>query len=89
MTPDAVLALARDAAQVLLVVGGPLLAAGLVSGVAVSLLQAATQLHEPSLTFLPKMLAVGGVLALGGHWMLSHLVLYTVRLLSGLDAWAR
>ena len=88
MTPDAVLSLARDSSILLLYVAGPVLGAGLVTGVIVSIFQAVTQVQEPSLQFVPKLIAILLVFAFLGHWMLVQLVGYTVNLYSNLDAWA-
>jgi flagellar biosynthesis protein FliQ len=89
MTPDAVLSLARDSSLVMLYVAGPVLAAGLVTGVVVSVFQAVTQVQEPALSFVPKLVAILLVLAFMGHWMLGQLVTYTIGLYANLDAWAR
>jgi flagellar biosynthetic protein FliQ len=89
MTPDAVLSLARDSSLLMLYVAGPVLAAGLVTGVIVSVFQAVTQVQEASLSFVPKLVAILLVFAFMGHWMLAQLVTYTVTLYSNLDAWGR
>ena len=87
MTADAVLSLARDSSILLLYVAGPVLGAGLVTGVIVSIFQAVTQVQEPSLQFVPKLIAVLLVLGFLGHWMLAQLVTYTVNLYANLNAW--
>jgi flagellar biosynthetic protein FliQ len=89
MTPDVVLSLARESSIVILIVAGPLLGVGLAVGIAVSIVQAVTQVQEATLTFIPKLVALFVVLALLGNWMLSHLVGYTVTLLTNLPAYAR
>src|SRR5262249_35303102 len=89
MTPDAVVALARDAGLMVLLVAGPLLGAGLVIGVVVSIVQAVTQIQDSSLSFIPKLAAVLLGLAGLGHWMLGQLVAYTVGLLTNLNAFGR
>jgi flagellar biosynthesis protein FliQ len=89
MNPDAVLSLARDSGMVMLYVAGPVLAAGLITGVIVSVFQAVTQVQEASLSFVPKLAAILLVFAFMGHWMLAQLVTYTVALYSNLDAWSR
>ena len=61
--------LGREALLVALVVGGPALFVTLVVGTAVSLLQAVTSVSEPTLTFLPKLLAISLVLGLSAGWM--------------------
>jgi flagellar biosynthetic protein FliQ len=89
MTPDMVLALGRESAQMVLLVAGPILIAGLVTGLAVSILQAVTQIQEMTLTFIPKIVAIVAVLALLGHWMLTQLVVFTAALLGNLHLYAR
>jgi flagellar biosynthetic protein FliQ len=89
MTADAVLSLARDGSLLMLYVAGPILGAGLVTGVIVSIFQAVTQVQEASLSFVPKLIAVLLVIAFLGHWMLAQLVGYTVNLYANLDAWGR
>ena len=88
MTPDTVLSLSRDAALTTLVVAGPLLGASLVAGLVVSVLQAVTQLQDPTLTFLPKIVAVAVVLALLGHFLLGQMVGFTIALYGNLPAYA-
>jgi flagellar biosynthetic protein FliQ len=87
MSPDAVLSLARDSSLVMLYVAGPILGAGLVTGVVVSIFQAVTQVQEASLSFVPKLIAILLVLAFLGHWMLGQLLTYTIGLYSNLNAW--
>jgi flagellar biosynthetic protein FliQ len=89
VNPDTVLSLGRDASLIMLYVAGPVLAAGLVTGVIVSVFQAVTQVQEASLSFVPKLAAILLVFAFMGHWMLAQLVTYTVTLYSNLDAWSR
>jgi flagellar biosynthetic protein FliQ len=89
MTPDAAVALGMDAGRVALLVGGPILLAGLLAGLAVSVFQAVTQIQDGSLAFLPKVAATLAVLALLGHWMLGQLVGFTTGLLANLAAFGR
>jgi flagellar biosynthetic protein FliQ len=89
VTADAVLSLARDSSLLMLYIAGPVLGAGLVTGVIVSVFQAVTQVQEASLSFVPKLVAILLVFAFLGHWMLAQLVTYTVSLYANLDAWAR
>lgn len=58
-------------------VGAPFLVVTLAVGLLVSVVQAATQLQENVLVFVPKLMSVGLVLALSGHWLLSELTSYT------------
>ncbi len=67
----------RDAMVVLLKLGGPALLAALVVGLVISLFQAVTQINEATLAYVPKLLAIGGALALTGPFMLATLADYT------------
>ena len=71
---SALLALGREALLVALAVSGPPLAAALAVGVAVGVLQAATQVQEPSVAVLPRIAAVLGALFLAGPWIAARLV---------------
>ena len=77
MTTDTATHLAIQALVLTLKVSLPFLLAGLVVGLAVSVFQAVTSIQEATLTFIPKMLALGAVLFLGGPWMLAQMVDYT------------
>ncbi len=59
---------------------GPMLAATLIIGVGVSILQTVTQIQEMTLTFVPKLIAAGAILVFGGNWMLRELVSWTTLL---------
>ena len=75
--------LAREAMWLTLTLAAPLLLAGLVVALIVSLFQAATQNLEPTLSFVPKLLVIAAVLAVLGGWMGGRLVEFTQELLSG------
>jgi flagellar biosynthetic protein FliQ len=77
---EEVIKLATDALMLALKVGMPLLLAGLIVGLAVSIFQAVTQIQEMTLSFIPKILAVALVLIVGGPWMLNQIVGYTTDL---------
>jgi flagellar biosynthesis protein FliQ len=74
---DQVVKLAMDALLLALKVGMPLLLAGLLVGLIVSIFQAVTQIQEMTLSFIPKILAVALVLVVAGPWMLDQIVSYT------------
>jgi flagellar biosynthesis protein FliQ len=80
MGPDQVLELSTEALELALRVALPLLGVGLVVGLAVSIFQAVTQIQEQTLSFIPKILALAGVLIVGGPWMLNQLLAYTTEL---------
>lgn len=79
MNPAELVKLGREALVMVLLLGGPVLITSLVVGTVVALLQAVTQVHEQTLTFLPKLLVVGLVLAASAGWMLEITVGYTTR----------
>ena len=74
MTPEHVVTVGRQALELMLVVSAPLLLVALAVGLAVSLLQAVTQINEATLSFLPKLLAIAATLLVAGPWMLTTLV---------------
>ncbi|AEF46161.1 flagellar biosynthesis protein FliQ [Serratia plymuthica] len=84
MTPESVMALGTEAMKVALALSAPLLLAALVSGLVVSLLQAATQINEMTLSFIPKILAVVATIVVAGPWMLNLLLDYMRTLFSNL-----
>ncbi|MHB1668088.1 MAG: flagellar biosynthesis protein FliQ [Thiomonas sp.] len=80
MTPEAITTLGQQALWVMFLISLPLLGAALVVGLLVSLLQAATQLNEMTLSFVPKILAIGLAAVFAGPWMLHVLMDFTIRL---------
>ncbi len=77
MTVDQVIVLGQKMMEVALLVGAPVLITTFVVGVAISVLQAATQIHEMTLTFIPKILAALISVFIFGGWMFMKLVEYT------------
>ncbi|MCY4484356.1 MAG: flagellar biosynthesis protein FliQ [Spirochaetaceae bacterium] len=86
MTLGAAATLARDAVLQLLVLAAPMLVASVVVGLAVSIVQAATSIHEQTLSFVPKIFAVIGVALLLGPWLGASMVDYTTRLFESIPA---
>ncbi len=84
MNPDTVVAIVRQALEVAMMVAGPLLLASLLTGLLVSVFQAATQINEMTLTFIPKLLVMFVVLVISGPWALQLMVDYVVRLLGSI-----
>ncbi|MBK6337707.1 MAG: flagellar biosynthesis protein FliQ [Betaproteobacteria bacterium] len=80
MTSQSVLTIAQQALEVTVLISAPLLLTALAVGLLVSIFQAATQINEMTLSFIPKLLAMFGALILGGPWMLETLVDYIQRL---------
>ena len=86
MTPESVLTLAQRALEVTLLMSAPPLLAALITGLVVSVFQAATQINEMTLSFIPKLLAIFVVLVLFGPWMLTILLDYIRELFSSIPA---
>ena len=76
MTPEYVVQTGRQALETLLIVASPLLGVALIVGLAVSVLQAITQINENTLSFLPKLLALAATLGLAGPWIITMLTDY-------------
>lgn len=71
MTPESVMTQGRVAMEVLLMVAGPLLLVALAVGLVVSIFQAATQINEATLSFIPKLISIFIALVVAGPWMLT------------------
>ncbi|MDD2883465.1 MAG: flagellar biosynthesis protein FliQ [Dechloromonas sp.] len=80
MTPGVVMEIGRQAIEVTLLMAAPMLLAALIVGLIVSIFQAATQLNEATLQFVPKLVAMFIVLIIFGPWMLQYLMDYIQRL---------
>ena len=80
MTPESVIHTMQRSLEVTLLLGGPLLLAMLVTGLIVSIFQAATQINEQTLSFIPKLVGMLLILLLAGPWMLQIMVDYVRRL---------
>lgn len=86
MTPTTAIEIGRQAVEVMLLVSAPLFLAALVTGLVVSIFQAATQINEATLSFVPKIIAVFVTLIAAGPWMLTLLTDYVVRLYGAIPA---
>lgn len=84
MTPETVMTMAHQAMQVALMLAAPLLLVALVVGLVVSLFQAATQINESTLSFIPKLIAVFIALIIAGPWMLNLMLDYMRQMLTGI-----
>jgi flagellar biosynthetic protein FliQ len=76
MTPESVISLGRHAMEVMLMVSAPLLAVALGIGLLVSIFQAATQINEATLSFIPKLVGIFVTLVIAGPWMLTIMLDY-------------
>ncbi|XBS68372.1 flagellar biosynthesis protein FliQ [Acerihabitans sp. KWT182] len=88
MTPESVMTLGHQAIYVALALAAPPLIAALLSGLIVSLLQAATQINETTLSFIPKILAVVATVVIAGPWMLNLILDYMRALFASLPSLA-
>jgi len=84
MTPQTVLTLAEQALTTTVLVAAPMLITALAVGLIVSIFQAATQINEMTLSFIPKLLALFAVMVIAGPWMLATLVDYMQRLFTSI-----
>lgn len=80
MTPEAVLDVGREALYLTMMLAGPLLLAALAVGLLIGVFQAATQIQEMTLSFIPKLAALVFALLLAGPWMLRMLTEFSIRL---------
>ena len=77
MSPETVLSIGSRALEITLLLAAPLLLVALLTGLIVGAFQAATQINESTLSFIPKVLAVAATLVITGPWMLKVLLSYT------------
>ncbi|HMA12478.1 MAG TPA: flagellar biosynthesis protein FliQ [Steroidobacteraceae bacterium] len=77
MTPESVMSVGTHALMVTLMLAAPMLLVALVVGLLVGIFQAATQINEMTLSFIPKLIAMAATLAIAGPWMLKLIVGYT------------
>ena len=80
MTPEMAIDICRKAVQTILMAAAPMLIIGMVIGLLVSIFQAATQINEQKLTFVPKIVAVFVTLVIFGPWLIKLLILFTTGL---------
>ncbi len=86
MTPDVVMGVGQRALEIMLLLAMPLLLVALVVGLLVGVFQAATQINEMTLSFIPKLLAMAVVMVIAGPWMLKVLVSYTRELFESIPS---
>ena len=86
MTPESVMTLGRNAMEVTLMVAAPMLLVALIIGLIVSIFQAATQINEATLSFIPKLVGIFVALVVAGPWMLSVLLDYMRQVFTNLPA---
>ena len=86
MTPETVMTIGSRALEITLMLAAPLLLVALVTGLIVGAFQAATQINEQTLSFIPKLLAMALAVVVAGPWMLKVLVGYTRELFESIPS---
>jgi len=81
--------LSQNAITVMLVIAGPILLISLLIGTIISLIQAATQVNEVTMTFIPKIIGIGLVLILMGSWMMQQIIVFTTDIFNSLPNFVR
>ena len=84
MTPESVMTMGRTAMEVTLMVSAPLLLVALIIGLIISIFQAATQINEATLSFIPKLVGIFIALVVAGPWMLSTMLDYMRQVFTGI-----
>lgn len=84
MTPELIVSLGQQALQIMLLVAAPMLLAALLTGLLISIFQAATSINEQTLTFIPKLVVLFVVMILAGPWMIGVMTDYMTRLYSNI-----
>jgi flagellar biosynthetic protein FliQ len=84
MTPETVVTIGQQAIEMTLLISAPMLLSALVIGLVVSIFQAATQINEMTLSFIPKLLGIFAVIIFLGPWMVNTMVDYIHRLFSNI-----
>ena len=84
MNPQTVMALGQNALELTLLISAPLLLSALAVGLIVSVFQAATQINEMTLSFIPKLIAIFAALLLSGPWMITMFTDYMRRLFTSI-----
>jgi flagellar biosynthetic protein FliQ len=86
MTPEAVMTIGSRALEITLMLAAPMLLVALITGLIVGAFQAATQINEMTLSFIPKLIAISVALMIAGPWMLKVLVGYTRELFESIPS---
>ena len=86
MTPDTVIVIGQQALTVAAMLAAPILLSALAVGLLIGMFQAATQINEMTLSFIPKLLVLAASLYIGGAWMLSLITGYTNSLIRSIPS---
>jgi flagellar biosynthetic protein FliQ len=86
MTPETVMTIGQHALEMTMLLAAPLLLVALAVGLLVGIFQAATQINEMTLSFIPKLIAIAVALMVAGPWMLRELIGYTRALIESIPS---
>ncbi len=89
MTPDFIVGFARQAIEMALTIALPMLLVGMTVGILVSVIQAATQIQEMTLTFVPKIIAMFTALIFAFPWIMNKMMTYTTNLFMSFPEYIR
>ncbi|WP_308924913.1 MULTISPECIES: flagellar biosynthesis protein FliQ [unclassified Janthinobacterium] len=84
MTPESVMTMGRQAMEITLMVAAPMLLVALIIGLIVSIFQAATQINEATLSFIPKLVGIFVAIVVAGPWILSVMLDYMRQVFTGI-----
>ncbi len=84
MTPDTAINICRKAVETILLVSAPMLLSGMIIGLIISIFQAATQINEQTLTFIPKIVVVFLTLLIFGPWIIRIIMTFTISIFSSI-----
>ncbi len=85
MNEGMVIELGQQAMFTILILAAPMLILGLLVGLAVSIFQATTQIHEATLAFIPKIIVILGSMVIFGPWLLSIIISFTLKLYTNIN----
>jgi flagellar biosynthesis protein FliQ len=86
VTPESIIVIGQQALVITAMLAAPMLLSALAAGLVIGMFQAATQINEMTLSFIPKLLVLAGALYLGGGWMLKVIVGYTETLFKSIPS---
>ncbi len=87
MTPETVIVIAQHALETTALLAAPMLLSALAAGLLIGMFQAATQIQEMTLSFIPKLIVLGVTMLVAGPWMLRVIVDFTQRLILNIPAY--
>jgi flagellar biosynthetic protein FliQ len=86
MTPESIIVIGQQALVITAMLAAPMLLSALAAGLVIGMFQAATQINEMTLSFIPKLLVLAAALYIGGGWMLKVIMGYTETLIKSIPS---